>query len=502
MQKNILLVCLLICFKITYAQNTNFKWVKTFQANKQSIVFTNQFAVDSKNNIYTVGVFEGSVNFAGPFGNFWLSTNKDTNRLGKMNTKDMFITKHDVNGNFIWAKYLGGPNDEYVSSLTIDKFDNVYLAGLYEEEVDFNPDTGRFILSSAIHGNTFILKLDSGGKFIWAKSITSSVGIGIRIDFENNIIGGGFNQGKVDLKPGTDSFIIKKNGSFLFKLDNNGNFIWGKHLEGDILRFSALETDTLGNIYSCGTFMYHRSDFDPGPDSFIMKPTTNVQIYISKLNKFGDFVWAKQVGGQKDNPYYDTDLDIDQHGNVYTYGHFESTCDFDPGAGVYNLVGKLQFDPITHSRFVLKLNSNGNFEWAKKLEIGHHTPGNLIRSDKSGGIYLGGIFSGIIDFDPGLGISNLISTQGFEKASGTYYSSDAFILKLDEWGNYVWSKKIGGPDFDRIYRLFLDKQRNIYGLGIFSDTFSYNIKNRDTIDFNPGGPNGKVYGWGEFYFKI
>jgi hypothetical protein len=55
-----------------------------------------------------------------------------------------------------------------------------------------------------------------------------------------------------------------------------------------------------------------------------------------------------------------------------------------------------------------------------------------ISIDPSAYLYFRGLFQGIGDFDPGIGISNLTANE-----------KDIFILKLDSLGNFIWVKNIG-----------------------------------------------------------
>ena len=76
------------------------------------------------------------------------------------------------------------------------------------------------------------------------------------------------------------------------------------------------------------------------------------------------FEWAKSIGGQNFDDANSIVLDL--QGNVYITGRFQkfvgTQVDFDPGIGVYNIAAIGQYDA-----FVVKLDANGQFLWAKIL---------------------------------------------------------------------------------------------------------------------------------------
>ena len=76
---------------------------------------------------------------------------------------------------FEWAKSFGGNRDDIGVSVVTDSDGNAYTAGAYYGTVDFNPNSGSYILNSAgVSSNNpdaFIQKTDSNGNFVWAKSM-------------------------------------------------------------------------------------------------------------------------------------------------------------------------------------------------------------------------------------------------------------------------------------------------------------------------------------------
>ena len=117
-------------------------------------------------------------------------------------------------------------------------------------------------------------------------------------------------------------------------------------------------------------------------------------IFISKLDSAGNFVWAKNFGGTAGD--YGTSIATDVAGNVYTTGNFYNTVDFDPGSGINNLTSAGQNDV-----FILKLNTQGGFEWAKNVGGGSVDEGTSIAVDAIGSVYTIGSFTNTADMDPG-----------------------------------------------------------------------------------------------------
>lgn len=143
-------------------------------------------------------------------------------------------------------------------------------------------------------------------------------------------------------------------------------------------------------------------------------------------------------------------VDTDAAGNVYVNGYFQGTVDFDPGPGVANLVGSV----TNPSAFIVKLDPNGNYIWAK--QVGNPAAGVTaygIKVDAAGNVYSSGQLGGIADFNPGPGVHNLSSTNGL---------GDGYILKLDANGNFVYAQRMGGPGTEYAYDMNLDAAGNLY----------------------------------------
>ena len=73
--------------------------------------------------------------------------------------------------------------------------------------------------------------------------------------------------------------------------------------------------------------------------------------------------------------------------NIVTTGYFIGTRDFDPGTGVYPLTSAKYTDC-----FILKLNEQGQFLWAKRIGDKDYDTGNDVAIDKDNNVYELGSF--------------------------------------------------------------------------------------------------------------
>ena len=349
-----------------------------------------RIAVDSNGNVYTTGLFSGTVDFDPGVSIF---------NLTSAGSSDIFVSKLNSGGDFVWAKSMGGTGSDEGHDITVDSNGNVYIAGFFSGTADFDPGADTSNLTSAGSVDIFVSKLDSSGDFLWAKSM-GGTGFDnvycITLDSSGNVYTTGFFYATVDFDPGIGIANLTSVGSgdiFVSKLNSNGDFIWAKSMGGttDDSGF-GITVDSSNNVYATGAFS-GTADFDPSAGTSNLTSLGSVDIFVSKLNSSGDFIWAKSMGGTGDDQ--GNSITIDPSGNIYTTGYFYGTADFDPGAGTSNLTSVGSGDI-----FVSKLDSNGNFVWAKSMGGTDYDQGSSISVDSSGNVYTSGAFSGIVDFDP------------------------------------------------------------------------------------------------------
>jgi len=223
--------------------------------------------------------------------------------------------------------------------------------------------------------------------------------------------------GTVDFDPGPDAVeLISAGGwdSVVLKLDSAGNFVWAHRMGGGTYDFGlGIAVTGEGDVCTTGYFT-GTVDFDPGAATFELTSVGGQDIFVSKLDSAGSFVWARRIGGARDDQGQDVATATD--GVVYITGHFSQTADFDPGSDPFNLTSAGSDDI-----FVSKLDSGGDFLWAGSMGGASVDRGCRIAVTRDGSVHITGQFYSTSDFDPGAATFNLTSTGGY----------DIFLAKLN-----------------------------------------------------------------------
>ena len=467
MKKSILSLAILV---ITSLNAQNFDWVKSMGGSLNDEAY--YLTTDDNGNVYTSGAFMENVDFDPNAGVF---------NLISQGQDDIFIQKLDAQGNLVWAKSVGGVQNDVAFGIAVDALENVYITGYFNDTVDFDPGPGTTNVTSQGAYDIFLLKLDSNGNFLWVKTIGGNsydIAYSIKLDTSSNIYLTGIYKETVDFDPGAGTFSLTSAGdydSFVLKLDASGNFIWAKSSGGNALDYGRyLTVDLAENVYIAG-YLEGTADLDPGSGVANFTSHGAGDMYIQKLDISGNLVWAKSLGG---NLYdYAHSITIDDSGNLYISGDFSATVDFDPGTGVANQTSVGSFDI-----FILKLDNSGNFVWVKSMGSILEDSAYKIVLDDAGNIYTSGYFAETVDFDPNTGTTNLTSV-------GEY---DIFILKLDNLGRLIWAKSMGGLGNDTSYALDIDASNNVYTSGFYEGT----------VDFDPGAGTSNYTSVGFFDFFV
>lgn len=434
----------------------SFQWAFGLGQSQEDIA--KSIIVDTSGNVISVGVFKGTADFdPGP------NVENHTSNGGY----DIFVHKVDASGNLIWCKTLGGPSDDFASSVAVDDWGSVFVAGEFWGTVDFDPNSG--IQNHISNGNTdiFALRLDPNGNYIWSKTWGgrySDFGSSISFTLTPNrslCIMGSFVD-DVDFNPGGTPLLFSSRGSFdmfILKLDQDGALIWGQQIGGTGYDTgNSIFIDEQSNVYATGQFS-NTVDFDNG--SGMANATSNglTDIFILKLDNYGVFQWVKNMGGTGQDRA--NSIIVDASGNVYGLGEFYDVVDFDNAAPVENMTSAGGSDI-----FIIKLSPSGNFIWSKRIGGTGNDFGISLSQDLNGELYYCGSFRETVDFNMGTGVFNLTSAG----------QSDIYVSKISSSGDFVWAFRIGAAGEDFAYGIDTD------------DGFVYvNGSFMNVADFDPSG---------------
>ena len=308
---------------------------------------TQGMCTDKQGNLYIAGLFQ-DLNMT--FGNVRIS-----NAASPL--QDIFLFKFDSNGNVLWGKSFGGASHDVARALSVDKDDNLIMAGVFKSpEIQFGQYSLKNTDTSA--NNVFITKLSSQGDVLWAKGLGGNgeeYCRSVAVDISGNSYICGYFNG-IELNIGIKSIVnseapIPK--SFLVKYDISGNLLWGKSSGKDgVDQFNTVATDMIGNVYVCGYFSSTNISYDN--KLLTNELTTGIDAVIVKYKPNGDVDWAKNYGDSE--KVLANSCSVDKKGNVFVTGDYSSKALYFDNNKLYNSTFQNQSSSYTADVFIVKLN--------------------------------------------------------------------------------------------------------------------------------------------------
>ena len=401
---------------------------------------------DNQGNLYMTGYFTDSL----MFGNTKIKTERN---------EDVFIAKYDSDGNLIWVRAGGGPGFDYGYGISLDNQGNSYVTGMVQGNVTFD-----HVTVNRTSQDIFIAKYNSDGMLQWlefAGGSNNDISYGIATDPNGNSYitgstGGGSAFGTKMLSPA---------GTFVAKYNSSGKIAWvKKYGGGGQEKGNKIVLDKSGHFFLTGE--YNNTAFFGTTSLSSISGSTDV--FCAKADTSGNIMWVTSGGGDKwDNS---GGIDIDQEGNVYCAGSFQSVGTF----GTQTLTAGSYY-----SIFIAKYNSNGNFVWAKKAGASCCDYANDIAVSQQGDIFITGQYS-----YPGLFGSIILDGSSFY----VYSNGNSYVAKYDASGNALWATS-GGPfpnnqgTFNTSDAVTVDNKGYVYYAGAFTGNFIYGA-DQDTVIVN------------------
>ena len=466
----------ILCTLSITAQTTD--WVKSFggTASDKGI----SIGTDSLGFIYCSGYFNNEATF----GSITL-TNSNLSTWG--NNKENFVFKMDSLGTVLWA--IAGGNlsgsccDDRALGMHVTPGGDVFITGTFWSSYNLGPLSVPGAQRNN-HDNSLLAKIDKNGNPVWVIGFGGDNTSGgcpypiydaddhsydVKVDKDGFIYVTGFFSG-YDADFDALSISNPNWGSnctpmgYIGKLDQNGNWLWVDKFDGikDARgsRDNRLAIDKFSNIYVIGGF---ENIGNYGPYSI----TSNGEwdAFIFKMDKDGNWLWAKNVGSNKTDRA--DGIAIDVCDDIYITGEYRNPMVF-PGANASNGT-----DTLSHKQkrdvFVAKMNNQGEWKWAKRARSSGTDKPYQMSVDANKQVFVGGTMKGEATFNTGLVVPPQIPGDT---------SASAWVAQLDgstNTGDWVWAK-MGGTDTDdddRTGDICPDGFGNVYAIGFYEDIANF-----------------------------
>lgn len=288
-------------------------------------------------------------------------------------------------------------------------------------------------------------------------SMNSDVSYSVAVDGNGNVVVVG-NSSASWIGPGGESPLYVYpddvySNFFVLKLDQSGAYQWHAFFGTANYEMAySVAVDGSNSIYIVGDSF--NSWNGPGGESPLhahaegsASGTDVVDFFVLKLGSNGDYEWHTFYG-----PASGSSVAVDESNGVYVTGG--SAAAWTGPGGESPLHPHVEEEYPSGDIFILKLDSDGEYQWHTFFGSSYSDFGNAVAVDDSGDTYVTGAAG-----DTWIGPeeeSPLHAHSGVD-------NGDAFILKMDPSGVYEWHTFMGASYFSDMGRaIAVDSSCNVY----------------------------------------
>jgi hypothetical protein len=239
-----------------------------------------------------------------------------------------FVAKVSSSGVFKWVTTFFGVDGERDNRIAIDGNANTYVTGSFYNSRTFGTST----ITSNGGQDIYVLKIDSAGNEIWARSAGSTLndrGNSVTVDSNNDVYVTGEFRDVVAF--GTDT--VNNYGGpggrdiFVAKITDNGNWKWASKAGSSYgsERGNRIVSNNKDLLYVTGE-VKNTAKF--GAITLTVNPLDSIQVFISCIDTGGIWRWVTQGGSHYEDR--GAGIAVDDLCNVYVSGFYEDTVRFGP----------------------------------------------------------------------------------------------------------------------------------------------------------------------------
>jgi hypothetical protein len=358
---------------------------------------------------------------------------------------DAWLSKLNYSGDTIWTKCLGDTSRDDLYSIAKTN-DGGYLVDVYSSS------DGGEVPGNHGGGDIWMVKILNENRNIFTKSLGGTDGDyanSISETYDKGFIIAGYTE--------SDDYDVHGNyGNFdgwIVKLNSDGDTLWTKCLGGSSYdKLNKIRQTPDSNFVLAGRTYSNDGDVNANNGGY--------DFWIVKISRQGNILWSKCYGGSNDEEAVDV-IPVEDGGYIVT-GYTESN-DKD--------VSGNQGDKDV---WVLKIDAWGNYKWAKCLGGSSYDAASKICQTWDKNFLIAGSTS-----------SNDGDVHGWHEGyASTVPTTDAWVVKINEYGDTLWTRCFGGTDKDYAYDI------------VPSHTGTFIVAGQTkSNDGDVHGNHGKLDGW-------
>lgn len=336
---------------------------------------------------------------------------------------DFWLLKFSADDVLLWSKTFGGSEDDRGADIIATNDGGFALFG-------FSKSTNGNLTENAGNQDFWIIKTSSTGDISWQKTFGFS-GADVGTSLIQTTDSGFLITGVLDVTAsgGQGNKTAQKHAGgdvWAIKLDASGNKEWQNY-------FGGTNTDTPFGIQETDDNSFIIIASSDSNDFNITNNKGQYDFWILKIASDGALIWQKNFGGSEiEEP---RGICKTNDGNFLIVGDTRSSDqDVSKNNGAADI-------------WLIKISPEGELLWEKTVGGTSFDAARAIFKSKNYGYFIAG--------------NSRSSNNGFENKG----QNDTWILKIDEFGNLVWQKFIGGSENDFLFDITELSNNSIITIG-------------------------------------
>ncbi len=441
---------------ITYNKNTGSLNNSVTFSHTGSLMGVSDLALDALNNSYIVGSFGGNITFTGSGGPVVLSSSGNT---------DIFMASWNETGTLLQAKRAGGTGADRGRAILKGADGSLYISASFSGTADVNLDPAVMTNLASTGADGFLSKYAPDGSLAWAFELSTANNMALVAN--DTLIVTGLFKGTRDFNPAASaanlsSALANVRDIYAASYTPEGLYNWAFRITStgpkSVRGLLAMQAN---RFIVSGDYQSSLNTNPAGSTSFPSQDNKSNGFFSINQNSNASHVFTGITGVNRTAIDMTRSVATGANGDVYATGYFAKTIDADPTTAGQTLASAGGTDI-----FVSKYNRSGQLMFAFRFGSTLSDQGKCIAVDNSNNFYVGGTFSGTVNFDPSVSPNPGASLTALA-------GQDIFISKYNAAGQWVFTKQIAGTSTELINKLLIDKDGNIIVAGAFAGTTDF-----------------------------